>query len=207
VETPPARERTGSNRFTFGAVALFRPRKGLEVLVEAVARLSHVGSKPFRVLMVGDFESGEYERKIRTLAEVRGVADRFEWTGFTTDVETMLRRMDVFVLPSLYGEGLPMVVLEAMALGLPIVAAAVGGVVEAMESRRHGLLVTPGDADAMCAAMDELVRDQPLREALGGNARTRQMEQFSAEAMAAGVAAIYDRCIPPICAASPMRAS
>jgi glycosyltransferase involved in cell wall biosynthesis len=207
VETPPAREPALAGRFTFGAVALFRPRKGIEVLVEAVAKLARVRREPFRVLMVGAFESREYEQKIKTLADARGVADRFEWTGFTTDVDSMLRRMDVFVLPSIYGEGLPMVVLEAMALGLPIVAAAVGGVVEAIEPREHGMLVTPGDSDALCADMDELARDHTLREALGRNARKRQIEQFSAQAMAAGVAAVYDRCLRRADAAPGMRAS
>jgi glycosyltransferase involved in cell wall biosynthesis len=207
VETPPVRERAPSGRFTFGSVALFRPRKGLEVLVEAVAKLARVRREPFRILMVGDFESGGYEGKIKTLIEARGVTDRFEWTGFTTDVDAMLSQMDVFVLPSLYGEGLPMVVLEAMALGLPIVASTVGGVVEAIEHREHGMLVMPGDSDAMCAAMDELARDHALREALGRNARKRQIEQFSADAMAAGVAAVYDRCMRLVDVAPTMRAT
>jgi glycosyltransferase involved in cell wall biosynthesis len=196
VETSQAKfVKVDSDCFTLGAVALFRPRKGIEILIEAIGKLARVRREPFKLLMVGGFESSDYEQKIKTLARARGVADRIEWTGFTTDVERMLRRMDVFVLPSLYGEGLPMVILEAMAGGLPIVAASVGGVVEALEHRQQGLLVAPGDATAMCDAIAELADNRAFRTQLGERARSRQIEQFSAQSMAAAVAAVYGKCL------------
>lgn len=196
VETPDAQTavRTGG-RITLGAVALFRPRKGVEVLIEAVAQLIHRRGADVRMLMVGGFETSAYATQIRTLAQDLGVADRIEWTGFTTDVDAMLRRMDVFVLPSLYGEGLPMVVLEAMALGLPIVSAAVGGVVEAIDDRRQGLLVPPGDAASLSGALGELIDRPALGRALGNAARERQIACFSADTMAAGVAGVYDQLL------------
>ena len=196
VETPV--EKLLQNDFsrpTIGAVALFRPRKGIEVLIEAAAQLAGIRSSPFKVLMVGAFETKEYEDMIKSLARRLNVEDRFEWTGFTTDVEQMLRKMDVFVLPSLYGEGLPMVVLEAMALGLPIVSTKVGGVVEAIEDRRQGLLVEPGDATSMCLSLNEVLDDEALRLKIGKGARQRQIECFSANSMAAGVAAVYDKIL------------
>jgi glycosyltransferase involved in cell wall biosynthesis len=196
VETPRERVVTeGTGQATLGAVALFRPRKGVEVLIKAIAKLADRRNRRVKLLMVGEFETNAYEEQIKTLARDLGVEDQIEWTGFTTDVEAMLRRMDIFVLPSLYGEGLPMVVLEAMALGLPIVSAAVGGVVEAIEHQRQGLLVPPGDAEAMSRALDELISDETLRTTLGNAARERQIERFSAAAMASGIAGIYDELL------------
>ena len=78
-----------------------------------------------------------------TLVEKLGVGDAIEWTGFTQNIAAELRVMDLFVLPSLFGEGLPMVVLEAMAAGLPVVASRVEGVPEAIRHREEGLLVEP----------------------------------------------------------------
>jgi glycosyltransferase involved in cell wall biosynthesis len=196
VETAPELPaRNNQGQPTVGAVALFRPRKGVEVLVEAAAQLADIRSGPFKLLMVGGFESTAYENKIKELARRLSIEDRIEWTGFTTDVKQMLGRMDVFVLPSLYGEGMPMVVLEAMALGLPIVATAVGGVVEAIEDRRQGILVEPGDASAMCASLNEVLDSEKLRLEIGKGARHRQIERFTADTMAAGVAAVYDRIL------------
>ena len=71
--------------------------------------------------------------------------DAIEWTGFTSDVRSQLARMDLFVLPSLFGEGLPMVVLEAMAAGVPIVGTRVEGVPEAIRDGEDGLLAEPSD--------------------------------------------------------------
>ncbi len=196
VKTPSARPvREDRGQLTVGAVALFRPRKGIEVLIEAVARLADARTGLVKVLMVGGFETKAYEEKIKDLSRRLNVHDRIEWTGFTTDVDQMLRRMDVFVLPSLYGEGLPMVILEAMALGLPIVSSAVGGVGEAIEDRRSGVLVEPGDAAAMCLSLNEVLVDEALRLEIGQGARRRQTECFSVNTMAAGVAAVYDKVL------------
>jgi glycosyltransferase involved in cell wall biosynthesis len=196
VETVPERPiRNEQSELTVGAVALFRPRKGIEVLLEAVARLADIRSAPVKLLMVGGFETNAYEDKIKNLARRLNLAGRIEWTGFTTNVAQRLSRMDVFVLPSLYGEGMPMVILEAMALGLPIVASAVGGVAEAIEQRRHGILVAPGDAAALCASLIEVLDDETLRREIGKGARQRQIDSFSVTTMAAGVAAVYDRLL------------
>ena len=196
VQTVPEKPLTNDqDQPTLGAVGLFRPRKGVEVLIAAAAQLAESRSGRFNLLMVGGFETPAYEKEIKDLARRLSIEDRIEWTGFITDVPRMLRRMDVFVLPSLYGEGMPMVVLEAMALGLPIVATAVGGVVEAIEDRRQGVLVEPGDATGLCTSLNEVLDKQVFRQEIGRAARDRQIECFSAPMMAAGVAAVYDKVL------------
>ncbi|KAF7962372.1 hypothetical protein AWV80_22645 [Cupriavidus sp. UYMU48A] len=104
-----------------GTVALFRQRKGLEVLLQALALLREKGQS-VRLLAVGAFETTQYEKHIREVTAKLNLDDAITWAGFTLDVATEFKKMDVFVLPSLFGEGLPMVVIEAMALGLPVVA-------------------------------------------------------------------------------------
>ncbi|MFT5302352.1 MAG: glycosyltransferase involved in cell wall biosynthesis, partial [Mariniblastus sp.] len=104
----PTREAPG-HTWTIGTMALFRPRKGTEVLLDALAMLKQNNIR-VRLRAVGPFETLEYEKEIMAKVQSLGIGEMIEWTGFQTDVNQQLRQMDLFVLPSLYGEGLPMVV-------------------------------------------------------------------------------------------------
>lgn len=179
---------------TLGMVALFRPRKGIEVLLEAL-KLARRGGNDVRLRAIGPFETTAYEAEVRALVDQLGVADAIEWTGFVTDIAAELAKIDALALPSLFGEGLPMVVLEAMAAGLPVIASDVEGVPEAIVDRESGLLVQPGDAASLAAAIDELSSGLVDYAALSRNAQVRHAEYFSAEAMAANVAAVYDQVL------------
>ena len=181
-------------RWTLGMSALFRPRKGIEVLLEAIKLLRKTGSD-VRLRAIGPFETPAYEAEVRALVVRLGIGDAIEWTGFVTNIPAELAKIDVLVLPSLFGEGLPMVVLEAMAAGVPVIASDVEGVPEAIVNREEGLLVQPGDAASLAAAVDELVSGLVDYPALSRNAQTRHAELFSAEAMAAHVADVYDQVL------------
>ena len=148
--------RPPSGAWTLGAVALFRPRKGIEVLLEALAMLRS-RSVNVRLRAVGGFETPAYESTIRQLAERLGLEGAIDWIGFTRSVNRELAKIDLFVLPSLFGEGLPMVVLEAMAAGLPVVASRVEGVPVAVVHRETGLLVEPGSVSQLAKAIEETV--------------------------------------------------
>jgi glycosyltransferase involved in cell wall biosynthesis len=183
-----------SSTWTLGTVALFRPRKGLEVLLESVALLRSQGL-PVRLRAVGGFETPEYEAHIRGLSEELGLHSAIDWVGFRQNVPAEFARMDLFVLPSLFGEGLPMVILEAMAAGVPVVATRVEGAPEAVRHELEGLLVEPGNARSLSEQVGRLMRGDvdwhDLREA----AHRRQARCFSAESMAAGVAHVYDKLL------------
>jgi glycosyltransferase involved in cell wall biosynthesis len=185
---PPKRRAPGT--WTLGMIALFRPRKGIEVLLEALALLRERGC-PVRLRCVGGFETPQYEAEIRDLARTLSVADMIEWIGFTTDVSSELANIDVLVLPSWFGEGLPMVVLEAMAAGIPVVATDVEGVSEAVVEGVTGRLVQPGSAVAFSDAIESIVRGDADHEAMGAAARSRHAERFSDCAMAEQVASVY----------------
>ncbi len=192
---PPRPVRTADQReWTLGMVALFRPRKGVEVLLEALAELKSRGL-PVRLRAVGGFETVEYEREIKGLTARRGLTDAVTWTGFTRDVDGELARMDLFVLPSLFGEGLPMVVLEAMAAGVPVVATRVEGTPEAIRDGRDGLIAEPGQPADLARVIARIVRGEVDWHRLRGNALARHEEKFSDRSMAAGVADVYRRVL------------
>jgi glycosyltransferase involved in cell wall biosynthesis len=179
-----------SASWTLGAVALFRPRKGVEVLLESLAMLRSRGAN-VRLRAVGGFETPAYESATQRLAERLSLDGAIDWIGFTRNVNRELAKIDVFVLPSLFGEGLPMVVLEAMAAGLPVVASRVEGVPLAVVHRETGLLVEPGSVSQLTQAVDEIVTGQVDYTALSRGARQLHASSFSDTAMAAGVANVY----------------
>lgn len=176
--------------WAIGCIALFRPRKGLEILLEALAQLH---AEDFRVtlLAVGGFETPEYEDFIKRRSVQLGVESKIVWAGFREDVNAELAKMDLFVLPSLFGEGMPMVILEAMAMGVPVLASAVEGVPEVLEHNLSGLLVPPGDPDALADAIANLIQGKSDWGALREAAYRAQVERYSDETMAAAVAQIY----------------
>jgi glycosyltransferase involved in cell wall biosynthesis len=162
----------------------------LEILLDAMGILrSH--DVDVRLRAVGTFETPQYEREILARAERLGIADCIEWTGFTRDVPAALRRMDLFVLPSLFGEGLPMVVLEAMAHGVPVVGTRVEGVPEAIRDGIDGVLSAPGDAVDLAGTIRRFLDGQLDWQAIRQSAFARHGEGFSDTAMATRVAQVY----------------
>jgi glycosyltransferase involved in cell wall biosynthesis len=172
-------------------VALFRPRKGAEVLIDALARLRE-RELDVRLEAVGPFETPEYEQQLHDRVHRLGLEEHVHWTGFTDDVAGALARADALALPSLFGEGLPMVVLEAMAAGLPVVATRCEGTVEAILNRETGFLVEPGSVSQLAAALEELFCGETDYPSMSLAARERHAEHFSDTAMARSVAGVYD---------------
>lgn len=190
IDTKPRLRPAG--QWTLGMAALFRPRKGIEVLIEALASLRSQGVDA-HLRAVGPFETPEYQDEIMQLVERLNIAEAITWTGFVDDIAAELAEMDVFVLPSLFGEGLPMVVLEAMAAAVPVVASHVEGIPAAIRHREDGLLFEPGSVSQLVLAVEQLVdgQDGLDYEAMSRNAQERHNTNFSAQAMAREVAAVY----------------
>ena len=190
--------------WTLGMVALFRPRKGTEVLIEALAALRSQGID-VRLRAVGPFETPEYRQEIMELVERLSIADAITWTGFVEDVIAELNEIDLFVLPSLFGEGLPMVVLEAMAAAVPVVASHVEGIPAAIRHRQDGLLFEPGSVSQLVLAVEQLIsaREGLDYEAMSRSAQQRHNQHFSAQAMATELANVYREILDYRCWVGP----
>ncbi|MEO0531598.1 MAG: glycosyltransferase, partial [Planctomycetota bacterium] len=121
-----------------------------------------------------------------------GLIDQVHWSGFTDDVPKELAKADALALPSLFGEGLPMVILEAMAAGLPVVATRCEGTAEAILHRETGLLVEPGSVSQLADALEELFNGETDYPTMSLAAKERHADRFSDTAMARQVAGVYD---------------
>ncbi len=184
------RQRLAGDPWVIGTVAMFRPRKGQEVLIEAVAKLRDAGL-PVRLRAVGRFQFPDHERQVRALVARLGLTDAIDWVGFSSDVNAELAQMDAFVLPSLLAEGMPMSVLEAMAAGVPVVGSRVDGIRDLIVDGENGLLFRPGDADDLARTLQQLFEDDVQRQSLRQAASRRHREEFSDRSMAAGMAEFY----------------
>lgn len=163
----PRRRSTGSIRIL--AMHRLVARKGTSLLLDSLAGM---GSLDWRLDLVG---RGEEETALRAQATALGLADRIRFLPPVSESvkADLLRDADLFVLPSLppennnHMEGLGLTLLEAQSLGLPVLAARTGGIPEAVDEGRTGLLFTPGDAADLKEKLSALIGDRKLRETLG----------------------------------------
>jgi glycosyltransferase involved in cell wall biosynthesis len=185
VHTEVAALRAAGHRI-LATVTLLRPGKGIETLLDALP--SVLAAHPATRLVVGGtgVDRGVLEARARAL----DVADAVRFLGFTVDSATILRGADVFVSPS-WAESFPYVILEAMALGIPIVATRVGGVGEAVRDGESGVLVAPRDAAALASAVSSLLSDRDRADAMGARGRSDARARFTRERMLEGIATVY----------------
>jgi glycosyltransferase involved in cell wall biosynthesis len=170
-----------------GVLAGLRPGKGLETMVEAWAGLAPEHPRSTLVIAGDGPERPRLEATMRNL----GVADSIRLLGHTTDVDSFLASLDVFVNPS-WAESFPYAVLEAMSRGLPIVATDVGGVGEAVRDGETGRLVPAKDAGRLASAVAEVLSSPQERGRLGAAARELHRRSFSLDAMVEGNLRVYE---------------
>ncbi len=173
-------EAPGRAPLRVGTVAVLEERKGHLFLLEAAALLKRQGHR-LKYRCAGE---GSQRQRLEQMALSLGLAEDVEFAGFVGDIPGFLSSIEIFVLPSLY-EGLGVSVLEAMAAGLPVVAAKVGGLPEIVEDGVTGLLVPPGDPQAVARAVATLVCRPAMAREMGARGRERVLRHFTMEQMAA----------------------
>ncbi len=178
-----------------GTVANLRQSKGYEFLIRAARKVLDAVPRA-RFLAVGEIDQ-ELGNKYFSLVEKLGLTDRFTFLGFRKDVAEILSNLDLFVLPST-SEGFPLVLLEAMAAGRPVVATRSGGPQEIVEDGQTGLLVPPGDAEALAKGIEKLLVNPEQAADLGRNARGKVEREFSLEKMVSQYEALYERCLDSV---------
>jgi glycosyltransferase involved in cell wall biosynthesis len=175
----------GPDEVLVATVANYVPKKDYPNLLEAARRVGDLDPS-VRFCAVGQ---GPREQEVHELRHRLGLDERVVLTGYREDAVGVLAGADVFVLASRF-EGLPVALMEALALGLPVVATAVGGVPEAIDQGVEGLLVPPGRPDRLAEAITELATDPVRRKEMGDAARARSAD-FDIRRAVRRIEAIY----------------
>lgn len=186
-----AREQLGipARALVVGTVAGLRRQKRLDLWLEAAAALGGAG-REVRFLLVGD---GPERAELEALARRLGLGE-VSFAGLQADVRPFLAAMDLFMISS-DSEGLPLALLEAMAMELPVVATAVGGIPEVLREGVTGYLAPPAEPGRLAAAARPLLEDRRLRERMGRAGRRRVEARFSATASARALERLYLRVL------------
>ncbi len=173
-----------------GACGRLSAEKGFEHLILAVDLLLSEGTDA-RLVILGD---GDQRPKLQALIDCLGRQDRIGLAGYQAELDPWYQALDVFALSSLR-EGLPNVVLEAMAWRLPVVATRIAGVPAAVQDNVSGLLVPPGDVGSLAGALRRLAGDGPLRDRLGTAARQTIEARYGFRRRMEKVRRVYDELL------------
>jgi glycosyltransferase involved in cell wall biosynthesis len=175
--------------FVITIVANFHPYKGHADLIAALALVAEALPMPWVLLAAGSDRSGHLAA-MKKLATERGLESRISFLGPRDDVPKLLASADLHVLPS-HQEALPNNIIEAMAVGLPVVATSVGGVPELIVEGESGLLVAPNDPPALAEAILTLARDPELRRRMSEKNKAVVRERFTLEKSVASYEEVY----------------
>ncbi|MCB1671169.1 MAG: TIGR03088 family PEP-CTERM/XrtA system glycosyltransferase [Gammaproteobacteria bacterium] len=188
--------RRRSDRLVIGTVGRLAAVKDQRLLLEAMHRL--LAERPelrdtLRLIIVGD---GPEREALITRIEQLSLQDSVWLAGDREDIPELLRALDLFALPSL-AEGISNTILEAMASGLPVVASSVGGNPELVQEEQTGLLFPAGDEEALTHALNRLIDDLPLRQAMGLAATAYIRRHFDWQRTVESYLAVYDALLYP----------
>jgi glycosyltransferase involved in cell wall biosynthesis len=174
---PPLNADSGNvGPIVVGTLAHLSTEKGIQYLIQAANLIPEVRER-MRFVIVGD---GDCRKELEQQVRECRLEECFQFAGFCSDTIRYLRRFDIFVLPSL-SEGLSSAILSAMASFLPVVATNVGGIPELIRDGDNGLLVPPGNPEALAKAIDGLAGNASERIRMGNRGRARMEEQFTIE--------------------------
>lgn len=190
--TSEAKRRLGfdSARLLVGSVGRLSSEKGFDGLIRAVDRLAR-GGADVALAIAGE---GDQRARLEALTAELDCRDRVHLLGYRSDTIELYQAMDVFVLNSLR-EGLPNVVLEAMAMEVPLLATRIAGVPKLVEHETNGLLIDPGDSDRLVTELGRLLKDADLRASLAAAARKTVEQKYSFAARMEKIRDIYDQLL------------
>lgn len=147
---------------TFAFAGWLVPAKGVHILLDAFERATHQISD-IRLEIIGDSDEAEYKAELKNVVAWQKLESRVTFHGWREDVLDALDTADIYVLPS-FTEGIPRSIVEAMALGKPVISTTVGGIPELLESGELGMIVPPNDSTALSNAMYDMAADKSRRD-------------------------------------------
>jgi glycosyltransferase involved in cell wall biosynthesis len=192
----PPHARNGITRI--GLVGRISPFKGQHVFLEAAASVrDRFPNTHFQIIGGALFAEDDYETRVRGMAAVPVLKDAVEFTGFRSDVHTLISKLDILVHASTTGEPFGQVLVEGMAAGKPVVATRGGGVPEIVIDGLTGLLVPMSDATALAQAVCHLLENPAAAAEMALRGQERALACFSVRATAENTAKVYGRYVFP----------
>ncbi len=186
----------GSPPWRIGVIGRLSTLKGHDVAIRALQHLRRQGlSVTLYIIGEAPAEKPQLRQQLERLAGTLGVASSIKWWGKREDIPTCLATLDVLLAPSTYPESFGRTVVEAQAVGVPVVASRLGAFPEILEDGVTGLLVEPGNFVALADGAARLLQDAPLRQRLVQQARQRVETQFSLDRMVEATLDVYDDCV------------
>ncbi|MFA6320562.1 MAG: glycosyltransferase [Candidatus Omnitrophota bacterium] len=185
------RSRLGiKNEFVIGSVARLSPEKDHATLFRAFAEVDK-RIKQVKLVVVGD---GSLKEELMNLSRELGIEKDVIFAGAQSDIPSFLNTFDLFVMSS-YREGMPLTILEAMAVELPVVATDVGDIRKMLKDGETGLLVPPRDPMAIADAVIKILSDEKMRDEMGKGGRRRMEEKFGLNVMSEKYAELYTELV------------
>jgi glycosyltransferase involved in cell wall biosynthesis len=179
-----------------GQVASLTPRKGQLVLLEAAYRLCEVDPHVHFLICGYPRDPLDYARSLYLRAADRGLGSRVHFVGYPGPIGDIFRAIDIQVHAATE-ESLPQAIIEGMALGKPAVVTAIAGIPSMVADGKTGLIVPPGDAGALAAALEYLLRDRSAVERLGIAARQRYLERYTDKQMVSSLERLFVDVMQP----------
>jgi len=179
-----------ANSLIIGTIARLSKQKGIKYLLHAAKRV--IKQFPGVTFIIAG--KGPLASQLKELSIKLGISDKVKLLGFRNDIPELLSVIDIFVLPSLW-EGMPNVVLEAMAAGKPVIATDTGGSKDLIDSNINGVLVEPGNSEALAEAILKLLGNPAQRQRLGESARKTVKERFPIDKMVSKTEQIYTQLL------------
>jgi glycosyltransferase involved in cell wall biosynthesis len=174
-----------------GTIARLTRQKGLIHLIDAMVILGAAFEIEPELIIVGD---GPLRRKLEEEVFKYGISHRVKFEGSIENTVPYYKKFGTFILPSMW-EGLPLVLLEAMAAGLPIISTNTSGVLDVIEDEKDGLVVEKGNAEALALEIKRLMDEPELAKSIAENARKKVVKEYSVEKFAKATADLYKKLI------------
>jgi len=175
-------------RWLAGYVGRLSSEKGPDLFLDALIPLCHQHPQ-LDAVMLGD---GPEHEELQSRIDAAGLQQRIRLPGYQTDMRPWWQQLDALVISS-RTEGTPMILLEAMQAGVPVVAFSVGGIPDALEHRHNGLLAAPTDSAALARQLDTLLSEPGLARQLRDNAKRTQQDRYDLKALAERWSQLYIR--------------
>lgn len=177
-----------------GLVGRLSPLKGHEIALQACARLRRQG-RDVRLCLTGDAPGDPARRALEVRAASLGLGESVEWLGVRQDMAQVIASLDMVIAPSLYPESFGRTLIEAQAVGRPVIASRLGAFEEVVTHERTGLLVPSADAAALAQAIDRMMQEADLRSRCVASGRRDAETKWAIDRMVEQTLAVYEECL------------